>query len=39
MIASITTDIALGGGMTLVNVLVGLLFVLGLRYALRREPR
>jgi hypothetical protein len=38
MLASTTTDIALGGGLTLLNVLAGLLVVLFLRHALQGQP-
>jgi hypothetical protein len=38
MIASTMTDIALGGALTLVNVVVGLLIVLFVKHLLRGQP-
>lgn len=38
MIASTVTEIALGGGLTLANVLVGLFIVLWVKHLLRGEP-
>jgi hypothetical protein len=38
MLASTTTEIALGGALTLANVLVGVLVVLFVRHLLRRQP-
>jgi hypothetical protein len=38
MIASTMTDIALGGAVTLVNVVVGLLIVLFVKHLLRGQP-
>jgi hypothetical protein len=38
MIASITSDVVLGGGLTLANVLVGLVIVLIVKHLLRGQP-
>jgi hypothetical protein len=38
MIDSTVTGIALGGALTLVNVVVGLLFVLFVKHLLRGQP-
>jgi hypothetical protein len=38
MIASITGDVVLGGGLTLANVLVGLVIVLIVKHLLRGQP-
>jgi hypothetical protein len=38
MIASTVTEIALGGGLTAANVLIGLVVVLVVAYALRGQP-
>ena len=38
MIASTVTGIALGGGLTAVNVLIGLVVVLLVAHALRGQP-
>ncbi len=38
MIASTMTEIALGGALTLVNVVVGLLVVLLVKHLLRGQP-
>jgi hypothetical protein len=38
MIASTVRDIALGGGLTLANVLVGLVVVLVVKHLLRGQP-
>jgi hypothetical protein len=38
MIASITNGIVLGGGLTLANVVVGLVLVLAVKHLLRGQP-
>jgi hypothetical protein len=38
MIASTVTEIALGGGLTAANVLIGLVVVLVVAHALRGQP-
>jgi hypothetical protein len=38
MIASTVTEIALGGGLTVANVLIGLVVVLLMAHALRGQP-
>jgi hypothetical protein len=38
MIASITSEIVLGGGLTLVNLLIGLGIVLVVNHLLRGQP-